>query len=80
MVAYSEKYLFGVWIGRPDGRPMVGLSGATSAAMVAHDILIDLHGADSDGLADGEFCPPTGLKSTTLCAATGKPSDGHCDC
>jgi penicillin-binding protein 1C len=79
VVAYSEKYLIGVWIGRPDGRPMAGLSGATSAAMVAHDILIDLHGADSDGLADGEFRPPEGLKSASLCAATGKPSDGRCD-
>jgi penicillin-binding protein 1C len=58
---------------------MAGLSGATSAAMVAHDILIDLHGADSDGLADSEFRPPAGLKPATLCAATGKPSDGHCD-
>jgi penicillin-binding protein 1C len=79
VVAYSEKYLVGVWIGRPDGRPMAGLSGATSAAMVAHDILIDLHGADSDGLADGEFRPPAGLRPATLCAATGKPSDGRCD-
>jgi penicillin-binding protein 1C len=79
VVAYSEKYLVGVWIGRPDGRPMAGLSGATSAAMVAHDILIDLHGPDSDGLADGEFPPPAGLKPAMLCAATGKPSDGHCD-
>jgi penicillin-binding protein 1C len=79
VVAYSEKYLVGVWIGRPDGRPMAGLSGATSAAMVAHDILIDLHGADSDGLADGEFRAPAGLKPATLCAATGKPNDGLCD-
>ena len=79
VVAYSEKYLIGVWVGRPDGRPMAGLSGAGSAAMVAHDILIDLHGADSDGQADGEFRSPAGLRPAILCAATGKPSDGHCD-
>ena len=79
VIAYSERYLVGVWIGRPDGQPMAGLSGATSAAMVAHDILIDLHGADSDGLADGEFRRPAGLRSVPLCAETGKVSDGHCD-
>ena len=79
VVAYSERYLVGVWMGRPDGRPMAGLSGATSAAMVAHDILIDLHGADSDGLADGEFRLPAGLQPVSLCAETGKPADGRCD-
>jgi penicillin-binding protein 1C len=79
VVAYSRRYLVGVWIGRPDGRPMAGLSGATSAAMVAHDILIDLHGDESDGLDDGEFRGPAGLRSTALCAETGRPNDGHCD-
>ena len=79
VVAYSERYLVGVWIGRPDGRPMAGLSGATSAAMLAHDILTDLHGADSDGLADGEFRQPPGLRPMPLCAETGKPNDGRCD-
>jgi penicillin-binding protein 1C len=78
-VAYSERYLVGVWVGRPDGRPMAGLSGASSAAMVAHDILTDLHGVDSDGMNDGEFRQPAGLRSTPLCADSGKPSDGACD-
>jgi penicillin-binding protein 1C len=79
VVAYSDRYLVGVWMGRPDGRPMAGLSGAGSAAVLAHDILIDLHGADSDGLADGEFRQPPGVRTMPLCAATGKPNDGRCD-
>jgi penicillin-binding protein 1C len=79
VVAYSERYLVGVWMGRPDGRPMSGLSGASSAAMIAHDILLDLHGADSDGLSDGEFRRPSGLSTAQLCAETGKPNDGLCD-
>jgi penicillin-binding protein 1C len=79
VVAYSDRYLVGVWVGRPDGRPMSGLSGATSAAMVAHDILIDLHGQDSDGQADGEFRMPGDLTASAVCAETGTRDDGHCD-
>jgi len=79
VVAYSERYLVGVWMGRPDGRPMAGLSGASSAAVLAHDILTDLHGVESDGLDDGEFRRPPGLRTTSLCAETGGPNDGRCD-
>jgi penicillin-binding protein 1C len=79
VVAYSQRYLVGVWIGRPDGRPMAGLSGAASAAALAHDILIDLHGAESDGLDDGEFRRPAGLNPVRLCAESGRPDDGHCE-
>jgi penicillin-binding protein 1C len=79
VVAYSQRYLVGVWIGRPDGHPMEGLSGAASAATLAHDILTDLHGVENDGLDDGEFRRPAGLHTVALCADSGKPNDGHCD-
>ncbi len=76
-VAYTSKYLVGVWAGRPDGRPMTGMTGAQSG-MLARDILLDLHGADSDGLRDTSPAAPAGLHPVTLCAATGQ-TDPHCD-
>ena len=78
VAAYTDRYLVGVWVGRPDGRPMTGISGASSAAVVAHDILIDLHGADADGLSDTMFRAPAGHEAVPLCATTGRPSDGTC--
>ncbi|HVJ55264.1 MAG TPA: transglycosylase domain-containing protein [Aliidongia sp.] len=78
VAAFTERYLIGVWVGRPDGRPMAGLSGASSAALVARDLLTALHEQDMDGMADGAFKPPQGLRAVALCAATGLPSDGGC--
>ena len=72
-IAYSDRYIVGVWAGRPDGRPMTGMTGARSAAL-AHDILIDLHGADGDGLADTTPVAPSGLHAVAVCAGTGLPS------
>ncbi len=42
-VAYSTKYIVGVWIGRGDAGPMRGLSGARAAAPLAKAILMQLH-------------------------------------
>ncbi len=78
VAAYTDRYLVGVWVGRPDGRPMTAISGASGAAVVAHDILLYLHGADADGLSDTMFRPPAGHEPVPLCAATGRPNDGAC--
>ena len=71
-VAYSSRYIVGVWAGRPDGRPMTGMTGAQSAALV-RDIMLDLHGADGDGLVDIDPPSPPGLHPIALCASTGRP-------
>jgi penicillin-binding protein 1C len=78
VAAYTERYVLGVWVGRPDGRPMAGLSGAGSAALLGRDILMDLHSRDADGLDDGSFRAPPGLVPVSLCAATGRQSDESC--
>ena len=77
-VAYSQRYIVGIWAGRPDGRPMTGMTGSHSAAL-ARDILLDLHGADGDGLADTTAPAPPGLHPVTLCASTGLPGNAGCD-
>ena len=78
IAAYTDRYLLGVWVGRPDGRPMGGLSGATSAALIGRDILLDLYKDEADGLDDGAFKPPVGRLPVSLCAATGRPADAEC--
>jgi penicillin-binding protein 1C len=78
VAAYTDRYVLGVWVGRPDGRPMDGLSGATSAALLGHDILMDLYKDSADGLDDGSFRAPPGRRPVSLCAATGRPADETC--
>jgi penicillin-binding protein 1C len=60
-MAYSRKYLVGVWIGRSDAGPMRDVTGAGSAAEVVRAILLKLHGdvADAGALA---FPPPPGYR------------------
>ncbi len=78
VAAFTDRYLIGVWVGRPDGKPMGGLSGASSAALVARDLLMELQKEDADGMADGAFRPPQWLEPQGLCTTTGRPGDGAC--
>jgi penicillin-binding protein 1C len=78
-VAYSQRYLIGVWIGHPDARPMRELTGASSAAELVRRILNQLHGSERHGFADLAFAPPEGYRSVPLCALTGKRATPACD-
>ena len=68
---FTDKYVIGVWVGRPDGSPMDGLGGASSAALIGRDILMKLYATEADGLDDGNFPAPVGSKPVELCATTG---------
>jgi penicillin-binding protein 1C len=78
-VAYSQRYLIGVWIGHPDARPMRELTGASSAAELARRILNRLHGDERRGFADLAFPPPDGYRSARVCAMTGKRATPACE-
>lgn len=78
-VAYSQRYVVGVWIGHPDARPMRELTGATSTAELARRILNQLHGGDRHGLSDLAFPSPPGYRAVPLCALSGKRATGACD-
>jgi len=71
VVEYTDKYVVGVWVGRPDGAPMDQLGGATSAALVGQDILLSLYKTETDGQDDGNFAPPPGTAPVDICAQTG---------
>jgi penicillin-binding protein 1C len=51
-VAWSERFLVAVWVGRADAGPMAGLGGVNSAALIVHDLLLALHGTLPGDLAD----------------------------
>jgi penicillin-binding protein 1C len=60
-MAYSRKYLVGVWIGRSDAGPMRDVTGAGSAAEVVRAIMLDLHG-DVPDVAALTFPTPPGYR------------------
>lgn len=77
-VAWSRSYLVGVWIGHPDHRPMHRITGAGSAAVLAHEILSHLHPEADNGLKDLSFPPPTDAHPTRLCTLTGRLAGPAC--
>lgn len=78
-IAYSRRYLIGVWIGHPDARPMHEITGASSAAELARRILDQLHGDERHGQTDLSFPPPEGYQQVAVCALTGKRATSACD-
>ena len=77
-LAYSQKYVIGVWIGRGDAGPMIQMSGGRSAARVAQALMAALHGALPGDLADSGFAPPRGRVPIEMCMIGGKRSNGDC--
>jgi penicillin-binding protein 1C len=77
-VAWSRRYVVGVWIGRGDAGTMTRLSGVGSAARLTHAILMRLHGSRPGDLDDTGFPPPEGRAPVELCVFGGKRSSGDC--
>jgi penicillin-binding protein 1C len=78
-VAYSRRYLVGVWVGHPDARPMRDVTGAGNAAELARRILKQLHRDERNGSADLSFPTPEGYQSVAICARSGKRATPACD-
>jgi penicillin-binding protein 1C len=75
-VAYSRKYLVGVWLGRSDAGPMRDVTGSASAAALARAIMLDLHGdADAAKLA---FPVPPNYRLQAICADDDDPPAAQC--
>ncbi len=78
-IAWSRRYLVGVWVGHPDERPMSHLSGYRIAARLAHDALTQLHQGDLDGLNGQGFAPPAGWRAERVCPLSGDRAGPACD-
>ena len=70
-VAWSQRYLVGVWVGRADAGPMTQLSGARAAGRLAQAVMLHLHGANRTDLLAGDFPAPPGREPAELCTDTG---------
>lgn len=77
-IAWSPKFMIGVWIGRGDAGTMNKLTGGNSSARLAQSLMLWMHGALPGDLADMSFPPPPGRKPVELCVFGGKVSAGQC--
>ncbi len=77
-VAYSTRYVVGVWLGHPKHRPMSKLTAFHSAASLAQSILLALHNDQRGGLDDLPFEPPPQYHSERICALTGMRATPAC--
>jgi len=78
-VAWSARWLIGVWIGHPDERPMAGGTGYRLAARLAREFFERLEAERFDGLDGAPLPPPRGFVEERLCAATGLRATAACD-
>jgi penicillin-binding protein 1C len=73
-LAWSGRFIVGVWVGRGDAGPMAQLSGAGSAARLAHALMLRLHGTPIGDLSEIGFPPPQGRVPVELCVFGGRRS------
>jgi penicillin-binding protein 1C len=72
-IAFSHKFIVGVWIGRGDAGAMRSMTGVSSAARLAHAVLARLHDAKPGDIAPETFAPPPGRIAIDLCRAGASP-------
>jgi penicillin-binding protein 1C len=78
-IAYTKRYLIGIWIGDPDFQPMNHLTGSWSAAELAQQVLLRFHYDQTQGLMDFGFPSPRGFQPVRICALTGMLATRACD-
>ena len=66
-LAFSKKFIVGVWIGRADAGTMREVSGATSSARLAHAAFVLLHGAKPGEIEGEAFAPPPDRVALDYC-------------
>jgi len=76
-VAYSSKYIVGVWMGHPDNTRMKDVSGL-AAAQVVKNIMLFLHPQERRGIAERIFPPPEGYKLVRICSLSGSSAIDNC--
>lgn len=68
-IAFSHRFIVGVWLGRGDAGPMRAMTGVSSAARLAHAVLAKLHDAKPGDIAPETFAPPPDRVAIDLCRA-----------
>jgi penicillin-binding protein 1C len=77
-VAYSSRYLVGAWIGHPDHRSMLGVTGYLASGVVQR-AMAWLHPTLRDGQQASIFQPPASYQQARLCPYSGRRAGPACD-
>ena len=77
-MAYSEKVIVGVWVGRGDNGTMNRMTGAGTAARLVHAIIDRVHGNKPGDIADARFPTPPDRKPVDVCVVNGQTNDNTC--
>ncbi|MGA2763314.1 MAG: transglycosylase domain-containing protein [Spirochaetia bacterium] len=76
-VAYSARYVVGLWMGNPDNHPMNHVAGIVSAVYVAR-ILHFLHPLQEQGIDAAPFPVPEAAESVRICSLSGEAAGADC--
>ncbi len=76
-IAYSRKYLVGIWVGHSDNRPMNHLGGSYLGGL-ALEIFTQLQSQAVQGIAEGLFPPPRSALALRICPHSGSLAGDDC--
>ena len=76
-VAWSNRYIIGVWIGHPNNDRMKEVNGM-AAAKVVKRIMLHLHPEENRGVHETPFALPRGYRAKKICALSGQQATELC--
>jgi penicillin-binding protein 1C len=76
-VAWSNRYIVGVWIGHPNNDRMKKVNGM-AAAKVVKRIMLHLHPEENRGVHETPFALPRGYRAVKICALSGHRATDLC--
>lgn len=71
-MAYTRKYVVGVWTGRADNQPMNRLTGGSGSGHFLRQIIGILHPEEMKGQINIPFSPPKDYIARQICPVSGK--------
>jgi penicillin-binding protein 1C len=76
-VAWSSRYIVGVWMGNPDNHPMNRVAGLLSAGYAAR-IMRSLHPLQVEGIDAAPLPTPEGAEPVRICILSGEAAGPDC--
>lgn len=78
-VAWSDRVLVATWVGNHDWRQMSGVSGATAAGPLAHDLMdLAMQTREPHRPPPLTFAPPAGWEAREVCGVSGLLAGPYC--
>jgi penicillin-binding protein 1C len=76
-LAYSSKFVVGVWMGHPDNDRMNNV-GSAAATAILKDIMLFLQPQESRGINEEPFPPPRDAAASKICPLSGEAAGDFC--